>query len=461
MNESQWRAMFPRANRAIGLLLRCAFAFAFALAAPLARAESGRERRPLPDYDGRGSEPVTTGKVLLWAPRVVFFPLYVVSEYVVRRPLGWLITSAERANLPAAIYDFLTFGPDHKAGFVPVAFVEFGFRPSVGLYTFWDDAGFSGHALRLHVSTGGNNWFVGSFTEGFRLSPTSHLTLNVSGGRRPDYTFYGTGPLTSEGDRARYGADTFDTRATFDVGFWRSSRVESAVGFRSVGFRRGAYLGQPTVEDRVAEGAFTVPDAYADGYQAVFTRLAVALDSRRPHAASRSGVRLEAQAEQGTDLQQERPAGWVRFGGAAGGFLDLGSNGRVVSLSLAALFAEPLGPRPVPFTELATLGGPGLMPGFRTGRLRGQSAAVATLRYAWPIWVWLNGSLQTAVGNVFGEQLAGLRLSQMRVSAAIGVESEGSSESTLQLLFGFGTDTFDRGARIDSLRLTLGVRNGF
>ena len=127
----------------------------------------------------------------------------------------------------------------------------------------------------------------------------------------------------------------------------------------------------------------------------------------------------------------------------------------------AALFAEPLGPRPVPFTELATLGGPGLMPGFRTGRLRGKSAAVATLRYAWPIWVWLNGSLQTAVGNVFGEQLEGFRLSRTRLSAAIGVEGEGSSDSTLQLLFGFGTETFDQGARIDSFRLTLGVRNGF
>ena len=101
------------------------------------------------------------------------------------------------------------------------------------------------------------------------------------------------------------------------------------------------------------------------------------------------------------------------------------------------------------------------MPGFATGRLRDRSAAVATLRYSWPIWVWLNGSLQTAVGNVFGEHLDGLKPSLLRLSAAMGVESQGSLDSTFQLLFGFGTETFGQGARIDSLRLALGVRHGF
>jgi hypothetical protein len=85
---------------------------------------------------------------------------------------------------------------------------------------------------------------------------------------------------------------------------------------------------------------------------------------------------------------------------------------------------------------------------------------VATLRYSWPIWAWLNGSLQSAVGNVFGERLDGLELEQLRLSGAVGVESEGAANSTMQVLFGFGTETFRDGARIDSLRLTLGVRNG-
>jgi len=333
--------------------------------------------RELPDYDGRGGPPAPPGKALLWVPRVIFFPLYLTSEYLVRRPLGWLITNAERAQVPAALYNFFAFGPDHKAGFVPVAFVEFGFRPSFGIYAFWDDAGWTGHDLRLHASTGGNNWFAGSFTERFRLADRSHWTLNVSASRRPDYAFFGIGPLTSNDDRVRYGADTFDARAVVDIGLWRSSKIETAVGFRSAAFRRGYYLGQATIEDRAAGGTLPLPDGYSEGYEAGFTRAKVALDTRRHDSISGSGGRLELEAEQGTDLKEAAPAGWLRYGGAVGGFLDLGDNGRVMSLSVASIFADPLGPRPVPFTELATLGGAGLMAGFRTGRLRDRSAAVA------------------------------------------------------------------------------------
>jgi len=232
--------------------------------------------RELPDYDGRGGPPAPPGKALLWVPRVIFFPLYLTSEYLVRRPLGWLITNAERAQVPAALYNFFAFGPDHKAGFVPVAFVEFGFRPSFGIYAFWDDAGWTGHDLRLHASTGGNNWFAGSFTERFRLADRSHWTLNVSASRRPDYAFFGIGPLTSNDDRVRYGADAFDARAVVEIGLWRSSKIETAVGFRSAAFRRGYYLGQATIEDRAAGGTLPLPDGYSEGYEAGFTRAKVA-----------------------------------------------------------------------------------------------------------------------------------------------------------------------------------------
>src|SRR5438067_2335484 len=52
--------------------------------------------RDMPDYDARGDEPTTAGQVLLWVPRVALSPLYLTSEYVIRRPLGALITTAEQ-----------------------------------------------------------------------------------------------------------------------------------------------------------------------------------------------------------------------------------------------------------------------------------------------------------------------------------------------------------------------------
>jgi hypothetical protein len=430
------------------------------LAAPgHAYAADDGEKRPLPDY-GRPS-PQTPGRTLLWIPRIVLFPAYVVTEYVIRRPLGFALTAAEKAQLPAVLYNFFAFGPDHKAGIVPIAFLDFGFEPSVGLYAFWDDAGFDGHDLRLRGSTWGSDWLSGTVTERFHVSERLELTLTGTAVRRPDYTFYGTGPETLDENVARYGADTVDARMATRFRFAGASHLEVRSGYRSAFFRPGSYASEPTVDERVAAGAFAEPPGYANGYRAGVSAARVVLDTRSDDAGSGSGLRLELDGEHGADFETTPAAGWLRYGGTVGGLLDLTDHGRVVSLSVSALFADPLGSRPVPFTELVTLGGPNLMPGFRAGRLYDESALVTTLRYSWPIWMWLNGSLQAAVGNVFGERLEGVDIERMRFSGALGIESSGSRDSIFQALFGFGTDTFESGAAVDSIRLTLGVRSGF
>src|SRR5688572_23380890 len=189
----------------LSLLLACA---GFAVTGGVARAEE--QKRPVPDYDGRGGPPESPGRKLLWVPRILLSPLYFTSEFVIRRPLGAAITAAEKAELPRAIYDFFVFGPDHKAGIVPIAFIDFGFQPSVGLYAFWDDAGFEGHDLRLRGSTWGPDWLSGTATERFRFGEQLELTLSGTATRRPDYAFYGIGPDTRESDLVRYSADTID-----------------------------------------------------------------------------------------------------------------------------------------------------------------------------------------------------------------------------------------------------------
>ncbi|HKU38809.1 MAG TPA: hypothetical protein VJR89_11700, partial [Polyangiales bacterium] len=80
------------------------------LALPEAALADTPEKREVPDYDGR-EEPTTAGDVLLWVPRLLLSPLYLVSEYVIRVPLGFLLTAAERAQVPAFLYDLFTFGP--------------------------------------------------------------------------------------------------------------------------------------------------------------------------------------------------------------------------------------------------------------------------------------------------------------------------------------------------------------
>src|SRR5260370_18592001 len=108
------------------------------------------------------------------------------------------------------------------------------------------------------------------------------------------------------------------------------------------------------------------------------------------------------EGEQGSDVRGSPAAGWIRYGATAGVFYDLDDYGRIVSLSAAALFAEPLGNEPIPFTELVTLGGDWLLRGFVHGRLIDRSAAVATLLYRWPFAVILDVPVQATVWNVCG-----------------------------------------------------------
>jgi hypothetical protein len=426
-------------------------------------ARAADEKRPLPDYDGRGGPPQSPGRKALWVPRLLLSPLYFVSEFVVRRPLGAGVTAAEKARLPTLLYDFCAFGPNHSAGIVPIAFIDFGFQPSVGLYAFWDDAGFKGHDLRLHGSTWGADWLSGTATERFSFGEQLELTLTGTATRRPDYAFYGIGPDTRESALVRYSAETVDTRFESRLHFAGSSLLETSLGYRGASFGHTSYEGaedEPSLDDAAAEGELPEPPGFREGYRAPFVRSRLVLDSRGKSTAA-TGARLEVGGEQGTDLKNAPTSAWLRYGGTLGGFLDLAENGRVVSLSISAQLADPLGDRPVPFTQLVQLGGAGMMPGFRQGRLYDRSALVATLRYSWPIWVWLNGSLQAATGNVFGKHFEGAELQRSRFSAALGIEGSGSRDSIFQALVGFGTETFESGAKVDSIRLVVGARSGF
>jgi hypothetical protein len=426
---------------------------------PEAAAETPKRKRP--DYDSRAAAPTTPGDVALWAARILLSPLYFVTEYVIRKPLGALIAGAERAKWPQALYDFFFFGPDHGAGLAPVAFVDFGFNPSLGLYAFWNDAGFKGHDLRFHGSTWGDDWLAGSLSERIRFNGGKALTFRFVGVRRPDYTYFGQGPGSLQANISRYGEDRLEGSAFVGVPIWRSTRIDAGVGLRSVSLYPGHYGDDPSVEAQVALGVFPQPYGFYRGYTEPYTHLLVVLDTRQARPAPGSGLRIELEAEEGADVRRNPNSGWVRWGGTAGAFYDVNGLSRVVSLSVTALFADPLGESPIPFTELVSLGGSGPMRGFFPGRLIDRSAVVATLHYRWPIWTWLDGSLQGAVGNVFGEHERGFKPTLLRFSGALGMESVGSPDSSFEFLVGFGTETFEHGGQVNSARLLVGTNRGF
>jgi hypothetical protein len=424
-------------------------------------------KRALPDYDGRGKKPSTVGQDLLWVPRIVVSPIYFTTEFIIRRPLQAGISAAERANIPQALYNFFLFGPEHKAGIVPTVFFDFGFSPSVGLYGFWDDAGFKGHDLTAHFSIWTSDWIAGSVGERFHFGGRDSLTLKFAAVRRPDRTFFGLGPDSLQGDLGRYGETRIEGSGTFDVPLWRSSQLQAGSGFRSVDLYDGHYESDPGIVEQSQRGVYPLPYGFGRGYSEMFSHGLLALDTRKPGKGT--GVRLEGQAELGSDVRYAPDSGWIRYQAAAGAFVDLTGHRRILSLVATALFADPLvaGGR-IPFTELVSLGGStpilsslatgtGLMPGFYSGRLVDRSAAVVTLQYTWPIWVWLDGALQVAAGNVFGDHLEDLKPGLLRMSGAIGFSSTGVSENPLQVLIGIGSETFDHGGQVDTIRIAFGT----
>ncbi|WP_437631279.1 BamA/TamA family outer membrane protein [Sorangium sp. So ce854] len=423
------------------------------------QAQAIGAKRPLPDYDGRPDEGTSAGDVLLWVPRVVLFPAYLVSEYLIRRPLGYLTVAAEKGEWIEELKDIFTFGPNNTIGIVPTAFFEFDFRASVGVYFFYDDLFFPGNELRVHAATGGIDWLRLTVADRIPLDGRAYLKLRGETDTRPDWLFAGIGPRSLERDWARYRARSFQGSATLHVDFDELSFVEAYTGAKTVDF--DDICCGPTVGWRVANGRYPLPPSFDTGYTATRIGAHGALDSRRPRPAKGHGVRLELFGEHAADLKRPLESRWVRYGGSLGGFVDLTGHDRIVSLSVSAAFADPLGGAEVPFTELAALGGEAPMRGFREGRLHGRSAAAATLEYRYPIWAFVDGTLQVAAGNVFGEHLRDFELDLLRMSFVLGLRTNSSRDHSIDLLIGTATETFEQGAGLQDVRLMAGATRGF
>lgn len=417
--------------------------------------------RPVPDYDNRGEAPTTAGDVALWVPRLLVSPLYLVSEFVVRRPLGALVTTAELNDWPAILVDFFTFGPDRHAGIVPIGLIDFGFRPSIGLYFWWDDFLFEGNELRIRGSYGGQGWRTASLRDRIELQEDrTWLSLEVLFEQRPDWVFYGLGPESPNALQSRFEKIEIGGSALFESHVWRSSTAIWEIGVTDVRFGDASCCDDPSVARRVDQGDFPALPPGWSGYTKGFNRLELALDTRLERPAPGDGVRVEVEGEHGFDLDDPVARRWLKYGGNVSGFWDPSGDNRVVSLTLTALFADPLGSASVPFTEQVQLGGLEHMRGYLDGRLVDRSAAVAALEYQWPIWVWLDGRVHAAVGNVFGEHLDGFDPSLLRLSFGIGFETMDSRDNSFGLILAAGSEPFDR-FEISSVRFLFGTLRGY
>jgi hypothetical protein len=430
------------------------------LVAPDARGDDAK--RPPQDYGGPPSE-TTVGDVLVWPGRVIFFPFWLFSEYVVRWPIGGLVRVAERGRWVEGITDFFSFGERKQFTIFPSALLDFGLKPSVGFNAAWKYLGNDKNTANLHFGTWGPQWIAARATDTYDLTDRQQLVVEASFVRRRDNPFSGIGPRSRQDDRVRYASIVTEASAGHQWNFWRESVLRSRVGARSLAFEEGGCCGDLSLAEANAAGRLPAP-GFGRGYTGPFQRLELELDTRVPRPAPGGGVRLEAHEE--TVFPLDAPRGetrrsWVRYGGSVGAALDVTGTSRVVSLSVAAELADPLSSGTIPFTDQVSLGGDILMSGYLRGRLVDRSALVATLQYRWPIWVYLDGVMHAALGNVWGQHFDGFDVKANRLSSGVGIRSNGDRASGFEALFAVGSDPLDEGFSVSSFRLLIGSHHGF
>ncbi len=448
---------------------------------------NGDEERPVPDYDGRGDDPTTLGEGLLWIPRVAVFPVYVVAEYVLRWPIGKLVSALDESDLPGILGDFFTFGPGDSFGIVPSFLIDFGLRPSVGIYFFGDDVGgVDGLGVRSHVAFGGEDFYRGTGTVRYTIDEQTAATyqkfIQIKGiyNQQPDFVYHGQGPDALDEREARYGSQRIEGAVRYEGGFWRSSLIQAWAGVRDVEYKNITCCNDIVMRDAVAAGFFKAPELFDDGYLTAFGGADVSVDTRKQRAPNLpdasdfvqptgSGVRINLRGEYQGGLR-ETPAtptsraqrlSWIKWGGTIGGFLDI-YNQRTFGIQGIVDFADPLAEDgQIPFDELVSLGGFRPMRGFLINRLLDRSSAVVELSYRWPIWVSIDGELKYETGNVFGKRLEGFAFEKLRQSFGFGFSTVGSQDNVFELLLALGTETFEQGGDIDSFRFVFGSSAGF
>ncbi len=442
------------------------------------------EKRQAQDYDGR-EEVTTTAEDALWIPRVLLFPIWVVTEYVVRAPLSALGRAAEDYDLVALL------AAESKIGVIPSAFVDFGFRPSVGLYFFWNDFLADGNDLRATVGFGGLSFWRAGVADRIPLvtpigleRSRSYIQLEADFLTRADLLFWGIGPSSPDENQSVYGIFTFGAGIRAHVEPWRGRIFEAWVTGRGTTTNAGACRDQvsnveggtitricspPTIRRQILDGVYPAPPSYGRPYTTEKSGLRFVLDSREPRPAPGTGIALDASVEHVTDLDAPLLQSWFNWGGVLAGFLDVTGNQRVLSLTLAARFQDAITDATrIPFTELVgakhieDVPDLDLLRGFQPGRLLGHSAVVATLEYRWPIWAFIDGTLQAAVGNAFdGTHLDDFAFERLRFSFVGGLRSPNHRDHSFNFLVGFGTNTFEDGGEPSAFRLLIGSTTGF
>ncbi len=417
-----------------------------------ARPAAAQHRLPNDAEHFRGRpRRVEPGEALAWVPRVIFFPLHLVSEYGLRRPIRAAISLGEQHHVVAHVNRILN--PTPAFSWWPSAVVDLGILTSAGAGLSWRNALVRGNDFRFSVSTGGTDFWHLVGQDRVQLGPFS---LGVRGDflTRPDREFYGLGPASRYADRAYYRLTRGDVMAIAGVRVGTGFAAEVSGGYRRESTSGDTGDGwQPSVSTQHQPGA--IPGLQLLSLLMLEGR--VSLDSR-PSRETLSGLRVTLQGRYAQDTTDPEMR-FASFEAEAEAAVEVSRPGRVLALSLYTMDTQPLGREEVPFTHMAILGRARL-PGFRWGRYIGPSAIVAELTYRYPVWTHLDAVWLAAVGNVFGRHFAGFDAALFAGSYGVGLRTVMGHRDAVQFMIALGTRRFDEAFGIDNVRFYVAVNPG-
>ncbi|MEO7730112.1 MAG: hypothetical protein ABIY55_04005 [Kofleriaceae bacterium] len=415
-------------------------------------------KREVPDYDGRGNPDADAGSWALWIPRVALAPLYLTNELVLRRPIGALMTVAEHDRWADTFVNLFTFGEGGRNVLFPTALFDFGLLPSVGFYYAAKDQFATGNELRVHAATWGKKWINATAADRYKIDAADSAQARLELKRSEDNLFFGIGPDVKSDARSRYGLERFEGSVSYRRRLPSGFQLDVETGVHRYTFIEGSCCDDPSLDDLLAHHEVMAPPGYRETYVSGFGRAELTLETRRPQPEPGGGMFLHVLAKPSFELGEARS--WLRYGGAAGAAVDLTGHRRTLRFQLGLDFVDAMSGETIPFIEYPMLGGE-QMPGFVTGWMTDRSTAAAQLGYTWPIWLGLEAQTRFTVGNAFGSHLDGFALRRLRMSGDFGFTTGSGYDQGFEVLVGVGTETFEQGAGITSVRVTVGSRRGF
>jgi len=353
------------------------------------------------------------------------------------------------------------------AGFFPVFNIDLGLKPAVGFRTFVHGLGHPDNEFMASAMFWNERLLQVGTRDSLQVfrDRSGTLSLAASYVRRPDGVFYGIGSDTKKDDRSTFFYRRMEVATGLAGRLSGLNRLGFDVALRGHRFEGSSRAGARDIVTRLGgPGQPPLPPGFQNGYVLVVPRLHVAVDSRRPadEQYEGSGLRLQADGSYAVD-PGETATSFVAWGAEAAALWDFSGYNHVLGARVTTRFVEKLGKNPVPFTELATMGGLELMRGFLAGRFLGPSALEATLNYRYPIWSYLDAELFSSVGNVFEGHLRGFAVERLFLAWGLSLRTNLSRESSFGLSIAFGSNRFDSDELrpADALRFFVGLNEGF